>query len=436
MKALIAKTSKFIFQIKYSKGQALLTAVIFFLFISLSVVLSLAFLGSTGSKNTFHLSESKKSYFLAEGGSEDATYRILRGKNYSSEEVISLDGFTATTTITNVSGDLEITSVGNISQDIRKLKVYLTIGDQASFHYGVQIGNGGLEMENTSSVIGNIYSNGSIQGAGSNLIKGDAVSAGALGSIYGIHATSSAYAHSISNSTIDKDAYFQAISNTTVKGTLYPGSPDQPLRDMPISDETINNWEQAATTTIINSPCPYIIDDDITLGPAKINCDLIIKGSPTVTLTGPIWVVGDITIENSAIIRLDSSLGKKSIAVIADNPADRLASSKIDLKNSTTFFGSGAEGSYLLLISQNQSAESGGSEKAIIIQNSASGDLLLYAGHGEILLQNSINLREVTGYRVRLQNSAQVIYESGLASLLFESGPTGSFSVGSWREVK
>jgi len=421
---------------KYHEGQALFTAVIFFLFISLAVVMGLTASAVKSSKISLDLLSAKKSYFIAESGAEDAVYRVIRGKKYSEEEVVNLDGLFATTTIVMTGSDITVESTGNVSENVRKTRELLSNDSGISFHYGVQVGNGGLEMENSSGIVGNVYSNGLIEGAGSNLIKGDAVSAGASGSISGVHATSSAYAHNISNSTIDKDAYFQAISDTTVKGTLYPGSPDEPLRDMPISDETINSWEQAATVNVVSSPCPYIINSDVTLGPVKITCDLTIKGSPTVTLAGPIWVVGDITVENSTVIRLDSSLGKKSIAVIADDPLNRNTGSKIDLKNSVTFYNSGTKGSYVLFISQNNSTEVGGEESAITIQNSANGDVLLYACHSEILLANSINLREVTAYKVHLKNSAQVLYESGLASILFETGPSGGYSIDSWREVK
>ncbi len=425
-------------KINYREGQALFTAVIFFLFISSAAVLSLATSSVKNSKISLDLLNSKKSYFLTEASGEDVVYRILKGKNYSSQEVLGLDGFFATTTIISNGQEQNIESQGNVINNIRKIKIGLTPGTgQVGFHYGVQVGSGGVEMENSSSVSGNIYANGPIQGAGSNLISGDAVSAAASGSISGVHATSSAYAHFISNSLIDKDAYYQTISGTIVGGILHPNSPDQPFRDMPISDDIIDGWEAAAaSSTIINSPCPYIIDDDAELGPVKINCDLTIKGSPTITLNGTIWVKGNITIENTATIRINSALGKKSIAFIADNPANRLTSSKITLQNSATFQNSGTKGSYILFISRNTSAESGGEESCIVIENSASGDVLLYGPHCEILLKNSISLREVTAYKVHLQNTANVIYESGLASLLFETGPSGSYSINSWREIK
>ena len=53
------------------------------------------------------------------------------------------------------------------------------------------------------------------------------------------------------------------------------------------------------------------------------------------------------------------------------------------------------------------------------MENSASGDILVYASHGEVHLKNSVSLEEVSAYKIRLSNSAQVIYKTGLANLLF-----------------
>ena len=289
-------------------------------------------------------------------------------------------------------------------------------------------------MENSSQVVGNVFSNGTIVGQNSNLVKGDIISAGPSGSVAGTHATGTVYAHFISNSDIDKDAYYMTISGTTVDGTEYPGSPDQATSSLPITDAMIEDWKTAAAVSAISSPCPYRISSNATIGPVKINCNLEISGSPTVTIAGPVWVAGNIEIENSPIIKLASSLGANSVAVIADNPANRTTSSKIELENSAQFQNSGAEGSYILFVSQNNSAQNGGSEKALRAENSISGEVLVYAGHGEVHLKNSISLREVSAYKIRLSNSAQVIYETGLANLLFTSGPSGGYSIESWRE--
>ena len=267
------------------------------------------------------------------------------------------------------------------------------------------------------------FSNGPIIGQNSNLVKGDVISAGPSGSVDGVHATSSVYAHSISNSDIDKDAYYTTISGTTVDGTKYPGSPDQATSSLPITDAMIENWENSAAVSVINSPCPYEINSNVTIGPVKINCNLKIKGSPTVTIAGPAWVVGNIEIENSPIIKLASSLGANSVAIIADNPSNRTTGSKIELENSAQFQNSGTDGSYILFISQNNSAQNGGSEKAIRAENSISGEVLVYAGHGEVHLKNNVSLREVSAYKIRLSNYAQVVLRNRPGQLAFHFRP-------------
>lgn len=420
----------------YNQGQAVISVTVFLLIMSLVIISGFSAVVLRETKNSQKFVFSKRSYFLAEAGAEDMSYRIIKGKNYSTQEVINIDGYTVTTNMTAVGNERHVIAMGDVGKDIRKVEIVLSTDVGASFFYGLQAGEGGLLMENTSSVSGNVYSNGSVVGANSNIVRGTIVSAGPGGLIDGSHSTSSAYAHTIKNSDVDGDAYYQTISNTIVDGNLFPGSPDQPLEDMPIPDAKIDEWKAAAEAGgVINSPCPYVINSNIIIGPVKINCNLVIQGGPTVTLQGMVWVAGNVIIEQTAIIRLDPSMGSMSLAIIADNPANRTTSSKISLENTVQFIDSGTPGSYVLAVSQNNSAEGGGSEVAINVQNSVVGKLLVYAGHGEIRLNNNVNLKEVTAYRVRLRNTAIVIYETGLNNLLFQSGPGGAYVISKWGEI-
>ncbi|MEK7478175.1 MAG: hypothetical protein AAB645_02290 [Patescibacteria group bacterium] len=420
----------------YNRGQTLLVVVAIFAVLAGVVGTGVLSVTVSGSGDTRNLLDSKSSYLLAESGVEDVVYRLKNNQAVSTTEVIKLGNKSATTTITDVAFDKQVKGTGNANQNIRKVLATITIGEGASFNFGVQSEQGGFKMENSSSVKGNLYSNGRVEGSGSSIIYGDVVSAGPTGLISGIEATGTAYAHTIQSSQISKDAYYQSISGSTVGGQLFPNSPDQATSSLPISDSLIDEWEQAAAAgTVISSPCPYKIISDTTLGPAKITCDLEISGSPAVKLTGVVWVTGNITVENSPEISIDPSLGDRSLAVIADNPSDRLTSSMIDNNNSAVFKGSGGANSYILLISQNKSAETGGGANAINTSNSANGELLLYAGHGRISVNNSADLRQITAYVIHLQNSATVSYKTGMSSILFTTGPGGTWNLKSWEEV-
>lgn len=420
-----------------SRGQAVILAVIFFMTISAIMGFGIMNPVLRQAKQASDFINTRASLYLSQSVNEDAIYRYKTNKKFVSPSVIILNGFKATVISTPVAGGVELTSSGNVVNLVRNIKTHLTSGTGNSFHYGLQSGNGGIDLNNSATINGNVFSNGPITGANSNIIKGTVVSAGPSGQISGVHATSSAYAHTISSSNIDGDAFYQSVSDTSVDGVLHPGSADVATSSLPIPDSTIAAWEAEATTGgTYTSPCPYSISGTVSIGPKKINCDLNISNDAVVTLTGHVWVVGDISISNQAEVKVSSTMGSKSVTLIADNPAQPTSEGRITLSNSSVYSGSGNPNSYLVMISQNRSAEVGGENSAITTSNSTGGKLLLYAPHGLIQLSNSIILKEVTAYKISMNNSAEINYESGLANLLFTSGPSGGYVFDSWREVQ
>ncbi len=379
---------------------------------------------------------SKKSFSLADSATEEALYRLKNSKKIGATQTLTLSSGTATINISNTSTGKKIDANSQAGAYQKNIRVNLAVGTGISFHYGIQAGRGGFELNNSSSITGNVFSSGPVIGSG-NIIRGDVVSAGPSGLINGIHATGTAYAHTIQNSTIDKDAYYMAISNTTVGGMSYPNSPDQIEEDLPIPDEQINLWESEAEDGEIKtcSSGTYIIDSDESIGPAKIPCDLLIKGSGIVVMIGgPIWVTGNIETQVSPSIRMDSSLGNQNVAIIADNKSASTTSSIITIGQNTSFQGSGSTNSYVFMVSQNGSAENGGTTDAIYMGQGSSA-VVAYAPHGQISLGQSVSVKEATGYKIVLNNTANVIYDTGLASTLFSAGPGGGYNVVDWTEI-
>lgn len=423
--------------LKYKKGAAMLVAVLFFLFASMAVIVGVITPIIKQASLSKSVVFSKSSFYLAQGSVEDVFYRLKNNKQLSGTESLSLNGATVSTVISNTAVGKKVSSVGTHVNSVRKVELNLALGTGIAFYYGVQAGQGGFELQNSSSITGNVYSGGPVTGS-NNMIYGNVVSSGSSGLIEGIHATGTAWAHTIKDSTIDKDAHYTVKTNTTVGGVSYPSSPDLDDAPLPISDEQIDEWESDAATggTASCTGGKYTISSNTTLGPKKIPCDLEINGSTTLTLTGHLWVTGNVTAKNSSIIKLDSSLGNKSLVIISDNPSNRTTSSKISIENSSSFQNSGTVGSFVFLISQNNSGELGGEEEAISNANSSGGAVVLYAPHGFIELQNSINVKEVTAYKILLKNSANVKYDTGLPSSLFDSGPGGGYDVLDWKEVQ
>jgi hypothetical protein len=69
------------------------------------------------------------------------------------------------------------------------------------------------------------------------------------------------------------------------------------------------------------------------------------------------------------------------------------------------------------------------------MQNGSDLRGIIYTNGGTIKIQNNAVLKEVVGYRLEVENDADVVYESGLANVNFSAGPSGGWIVTSWKEI-
>lgn len=436
-----------------TKGAALLLAVVFFLATSLTLTLAIGRGAYDDLARYRTVSLGKVSFYAAEAGIEDAIYRHRDVRNYSPTENFSFGVADVTVTRTGDAALYQVTAEGNLNGSVRRSYVELVIGGGVSFGFGLQSGNGGLTLANSSKVYGNVFSNGSVTGSG-NYVYGEVISAGPSGLMNSIHATGSVWAHTITGSTIDGSAYYQSIAGTLVSGAsctgnpnCHPGSADQATRTMPIADELIEEWKATAEAggTLPLASCSgglptglYIIDTNQTIGPLKIPCNLEISKNGTVlTLAGPVWVEGNITTQNGPTIQADPSLPEYGAVMIADNESNRTTSSKLTIQGSTGYMGASGD-SYVLMVSMNNSSANGGGEIAMDIDNNTPGserEVIYYAPYGKIMGRNSLLLRGATAHQISLANSAAVYYETGMADPLF-TGSGGGYDISSWREVQ
>lgn len=448
-------------RINRKRGAAIMTAVIFFVVIATTMAVGLSSPVVREYVTARDFEKSKGAYYLSEAGQEDAIYRIKKIKPISAQEVISLGGNTATTTITTVSATQKtISSLGDIFRNTRRVKSTITTTTGESFVYGVWAGAGGVRMNGNSVnsyIDGNLYSVGPICGGGSSgatctgasgtsLITGTVISGGTTGSngvIGGIRnqGGASMYAGTIKNSTISGSAFCNSISSTTVGGsstTTCQTLPSIPQAELPITRGDIANWEAIAAAATPWATCTggkYLITTATTIGPKKIPCNLEVSGSSyTITLTGPIWVEGNILIKNNQTWRVDPTLTGQSIIVIADKQTASTTVGNIKFENNPVFTGAPGGNSWVQFISENTGASIGNPTEAIELENNTSGALLLYARLGDVKLQNNSQVNEVTAYQITLSGNAVVTYLSGLQNALFTAGPGGSWGIVDWME--
>ncbi len=414
-------------KIKRNGGQVLLTAVILFLFVSLTAVIGVSDPVLRQATVTNDFLGSRKSYFSAEAGIEDIVYRIKTNKQVPVNQNLILDGNTVAVSVSGSSNIKTVYAVASNNNLVRGLETVLNTGVGSSFNYGIQTGAGGFILNNNATINGSVYANGSIVGSNGAKITGAAFSAGSISNVtVGANGVGDASAYRVTNSTVTGNLYCQTGSGNNKPCNTSKPAPTQ--LDSLISDSSITQWKNdAAAGGVINGD--YTISSSGSLGPKKIAGNLNINGSKILTLTGTVWVTGNINMNNGAEIKLATSYGSNSGEIVVDG--------MIDVSNNSTFAGSGTTGSYIMVLTTSDCpiSSSCNGNYAIDISNNV-GSVILYAGKGTIHLNNNSSVKEATGYQMVLDNGATVNYESGIANVNFTSGPTGGWNIKSWQEIE
>ncbi len=235
-----------------------------------------------------------------------------------------------------------------------------------------------------------------------------------------------AHAHLITNSTVEKDAYYQTLTSTTVTGTKYPNSADPGPADFPLSSAQIADLESAAAAGgTINGDVTYDGTSN-TLGPKKIVGNLTVTNGATLTMTGTLYVTGNLVLNNNSNITLASNYGATSGGFVVDG--------KISVLNGVVFSSSGSAGSYVILVTNNGSLDSNNPAMDL---NQNTKNSIFYAPNGVALFENNATVKEVTAFKLVLQNGANITYDTGLANVNFSSGPGASWLLipGTLREI-
>lgn len=232
-----------------------------------------------------------------------------------------------------------------------------------------------------------------------------------------------AHANTLQQLSVTKGAYYQSQQSIIVGGSscinnskCHPGSADPPPVSMPISDANISAWKQEAEGANIYPGDRMICGGVLSSG--KYTANISSYNNCTVLVRPPIWITGDLSLANNVTYKIDPSLGNASGVIIVDG--------RIALSNNTRILGSGSTGSYLIPISLYDSRTNGVS--AIEVSNSGNTGVL-YAPIGIISIGNSNRLTGLTAWKISLNNSVELEYDTKLATLFFSSDPTGAYSV-------
>lgn len=232
----------------------------------------------------------------------------------------------------------------------------------------------------------------------------------------------------VTGSDITGNLTCQSGSGNTVSGTTSCSGAYSPPADatplpFPVSDGNVNQWKSDAQDGGTD-PDDYVVSTDVSLGPKEIIGNLSFSANDKVlTITGTIYVHGTVSVSNGSKIKCSPIYGGDSCILMSDG--------SIDLTNNGTFEGSGSAGSYVMLLTTSNclgvtQAGCAPNNSAIYIANNATG-AIFYSTQGQIYLKNGVTLTEATGYKLKLEENASVVYQTGLINTNFISGPGGAW---------
>ncbi len=226
-------------------------------------------------------------------------------------------------------------------------------------------------------------------------------------------------------------AWAHTVSQTTVSGTIYCQSgsgnnkscntsrPDPDPQALPVSDGNIQDWKNEAA---VGQPIAgdYSLPSNVSLGPKEIDGNLTISGK-TLTVTGTLWVKGNINLSGGGTIQLDAGYGSHNGVIVTDG--------WVDLSGGSNFYGSGQPGSYPFLITTSSCPDGPTcSNKPAINFGGGSGTVGLVAQNGTIAISGGSALKAVAAKTISMSGGSQLIYDSGLVNANFTSGPGGSWN--------
>lgn len=165
----------------YRNQQGMIGLLIVTVVMSIGSALAFAsvFMALNHAKGAKNIAHSYESIYASEAGIEDAQYRVIKNKQYPASYTLSVGGSTVDVSISG-SDTKTITADSEAKNIFRNTRTVLALNPVIpEFHYGVQVGEGGVAMGQNSQiqgvggVAGNFYSNGQVVGDNGATITGD-----------------------------------------------------------------------------------------------------------------------------------------------------------------------------------------------------------------------------------------------------------------------
>lgn len=267
-------------------------------------VLGILFVLTTISLQLVHRegSSANRSYIghqainLAEAGIEHAIRQLNTNPNYPGETNTTLGEGTFTVTVTGSGSTRTVEATGYIPNNANP-RASRTVRAEASldsenveFFYGIQVDGGGISMTNSSTVNGNVFSNGNIIGSNGATITGDATVAGGLNDTPSLGSTAENADQFFATASSNRDiaqSFTATSSNPLTKVSLLLGKVGNPTSNLTVRIAT-NVSDRPNTSSLATAVIAYA---SIGLTPSWINATF--SSPPSLTNNTKYWIVLD-----------------------------------------------------------------------------------------------------------------------------------------------
>lgn len=397
-------------------------------------------------EETIHTSD--QAWYAAWAGIDEMLYRLRSRQNFVPRYQVDLDlgsGATVSATIEGDNNQKTVRSSGYVGGVIKNIEVKVaSSSSKASFIYAIQAGTGGVDLEGqtvikgSNNASGNVYSNGAVRGKSTS--SGNSGSR-VLGSIWAVDYIGGLDSPTTGGVYIQKDAWVNALSACRVTGnarasappsncpysgsfTLSSAPPAIPLASV---DATYwKNLAQAGGTW--NGNC--IIDGsslDCTsgtrqLGSIKIDGNVNVPSGTNLTITGPVWITGDLVIDSNNIFYTAESVGKNSVVLVVSSPTNPANLGQIVTSSNVSFLRN-SQGAGLIFISENTSEQCGSGPAIETSSNTAT--VVFVALSGCVHINSNSVLSGILAKRIYVENNSTIEFDPSMARAIVEPNSGG-----------
>jgi hypothetical protein len=366
-------------------------------------------------------------YIKKTSSPSDVTVKIMNDASGNIGTNVLASGTLASSLVTTSYGWIEVAISPNVILDPSKnywmvidsgtsSNKYYTIGGTTGNAYtngaskiGQLGGTWNTTNANTSDYYFNIYLGG---------INGSIIGDGQYNPLHIGTVSGTAQAHTVNNVNSTGNIY---CKSGTFNNKSCINQADPTYVSFPVSDANVEQWKTDASVGNTYNGNYTVNSSGDSIGPKIINGNLTVTSGGTLTITGTIWVKGNLILNGGSFTKASSSYGSNDAVVIVDGT--------ISISGGAKALGSGTTGGYLMLFTSSNSIS------AMSISGDA-GALIAYAPYGTITITGGSAVKAATGYKLNLTGNSSITYESGLTNNNFSSGPSGTWNIDSWKEVE